>query len=142
MCGTQQAGKRGQDGVSLLEVLIAISLLGICFTALFSSFSAGLRSADRLDRYGRSVRYATSKLDELLVDPTLGPGQVRSGIADSGLRWQAKTELVDKRSGSTPDRPVQLMRIALEVSWTTSAGVERFGLQTLKLRIPEAASNP
>ncbi len=134
--------KRGQAGVSLLEVLIAVSLLGICFTALFSSFSTALRTTDRVDRYSRSVEYATNKLNELLVDPKLEPGQAKSGISDSGLRWRANTELVDKRPASGPDRPAQLMRITLEVSWTTPVGVQSFALQTLKLRIPEAAPTP
>src|SRR5689334_9659297 len=90
----------GSAGVSLLEVLIAVSLLGISFAAIFSGLSSALRTSDLLDGYGRSVEYATEKLNDLALDPTLGPGEVRSGVSDSGIRWRAITGLVDKRPSS------------------------------------------
>lgn len=132
--------RRTQAGVSLLEVLIAVSLLGICFTALFSSFSTALRSTDRLGRYNRAVEYASNKLNELVLDPNLAPGQTRSGVSDSGLNWRAKAELADKGPGQLPDRPIQLVRIVVEVSWSTPAGTQSFALETLKLRLPETGS--
>jgi general secretion pathway protein I len=129
-------------GVSLLEVLIAVSLLGLSFGAIFPGLSSALRTSDLLDGYGRCVEYATAKLNDLALDPTLGPGEVRSGVSNSGVRWRATTGLVDKRPTSDPDRPVQLIRIRLETSWNTSRGTRSFVLQTLKLRLPEPRPNP
>jgi prepilin-type N-terminal cleavage/methylation domain-containing protein len=125
-----------QAGVSLLEVLIAISLLGIGFAAIFSGFSAALRTVGRVDHYTHVTDFAQNKLNALVIDPSLGPGQELYGVSDSGLSWHARTRLVDQRPGASPDQPVQLMRIELEVSWKTAKGVQTFALQTLKLRIP------
>lgn len=129
-------------GVSLLEVLIAISLLGAGFAAIFPGLSAALRTTDRLGRYESSVDYAREKLNELVLDPALTAGQRRSGVSPAGIRWQAETQLVETRPLADPDRPAQLVRITLEVSWNTRTGRQSFSLQSLKLCVPEAAPAP
>jgi prepilin-type N-terminal cleavage/methylation domain-containing protein len=133
--------KREQAGVSLLEVLIAVSLLGLCFAALFPSLSAALRTTGHLSQYDHAVEYATNQLNELVLEPALEPGQERSGISPAGFRWRAKTELVAQRPW-LPDRPVELMRMVLDVSWKSSAGEQSLRLETLKLRIPRATTKP
>lgn len=130
-------GRADEAGVSLLEVLIAISLLAISFTAVFSGLSSALRTTDQLGGYDRSVEYATRKLNELVMDPALGPGEERSGVSGSGISWRASTVLVDERTSFNPDQPVELIRIRLETSWNAPAGRRSFVLQTLKLRLPE-----
>lgn len=129
---------RNESGVSLLEVLIAVTILGLSFTAIFSGLSAALRATDTLGGYNRLIEYSERKLDELALDPTLKPGQDRFGVSDSGIRWRATTQLADERPSSDPDRPLQLIRISLEASWTTRGGRRSLILQTLKLRVPEA----
>jgi hypothetical protein len=121
---------------------MAIALLGISFVTIFSGLSAALRATDRLDRFHRGDEFATTKLSELIVDPSLAAGQVRSGVSPSGIWWQARTELVETRPLSDPDKPVQLVRIILEVSWPTRSGRQSLNLETLKLFIPEPPRNP
>ena len=129
--------RRGEAGVSLLEVLMAISLLGISFATIFSGLSAALRTTDHLDRFDRANDFAASKLSELFLDPSLAAGQVRSGVSPSGIGWQARTQLVNTRPLSDPKKPAQLVRILLEVSWRTRSGRQSLSLETLKLCIPE-----
>jgi type II secretory pathway pseudopilin PulG len=138
----QRQRKAREAGISLLEVLMAISLLGISFATIFSGLSAALRATDRLDRYDRGNEFATRKLNELFLDPSLTAGELRSGVAPSGIRWQAKTELVEARPLSDPKKPAQLVRIILEVSWRTRSGQQSLSLETLKLCIPEPPLNP
>jgi prepilin-type N-terminal cleavage/methylation domain-containing protein len=140
--GRKVRSRFDQTGVSLMEILIAVSILGISFTALFSSFSAALRTTDRIDQYSRAVEFATSKLNDLVADPTLAAGEVRVGTSPSGLYWRATTGVVDQRPGPVPDKPIQLLHIVLEVAWRTPAGAQNFVLQTLKFRVPQAGSNP
>jgi len=126
-----------EAGVSLLEILIAVSLLGIGFTAIFSGFSTALRTIERVDHYAQVTDFAVNKLNELEADPDLEPGRQLSGVSDTGLKWQATTALADERPGIDPDHPTQLMRIELRVTWDTYKGSQSFALQTLKLRIPK-----
>lgn len=133
-------GRKRQAGISLLEVLIAVALLGVCFSAIFSGLSTALRSLGRIDAHDQAVAFATQKLNELALDAAFAPGQTRSGTGDSGLRWQARAALDEDRPGPAEDRPVQLVRLRVEVSWTTMRGEQSYSLETLKLRIPDAAS--
>ncbi|MBZ5563672.1 MAG: type II secretion system GspH family protein [Acidobacteriia bacterium] len=134
-------GNHDEAGISLLEILIAISILAMSFTAIFSSMSAALRAETRLDQYRLVVDYATNKLNEVALDPNLEPGQVTTGVSPSGLRWKVWTRVVDTRPGLGPDRPLQLVRIVVEVSWKGGAGPQSYVLQTLKLRYPPAKSS-
>jgi len=138
----QDRRKRGEAGISLLEVLMAVSLMGISFATIFSGLSAALRATDRLDRFDRANEFATRKLSELALDSSLGPDQVLSGAFPSGVSWQARTQLVEARPLSDPKKPAQLVRIILEVSWPTRSGRQRLSLETLKLCIPEAPPGP
>jgi prepilin-type N-terminal cleavage/methylation domain-containing protein len=131
-----------EAGVSLLEVLIAISILGIGFTAIFSGLSSALRTVERVDHYTLVTNFAADKLNEIAIDSRLEPGQVLSGVSDSGLNWRARTDLVDQRPGASADQPVQLVRVEVQVSWETSKGFQSFALQTLKLRVPTPVVKP
>ena len=132
---------RSEAGISLLEILLAVSILGITFTAIFSGLSAALRAAGRLDQYRLVVDYATNKLNEVALDSSLEPGREYSGISPSGLRWRARSDVVDSRPGLGPDRPLQLLHVVVEVSWKGSARPQSLVLQTLKLRIPPPRSS-
>jgi hypothetical protein len=131
-----------EAGVSLLEVLLAISLLGISFATIFSGLSAALRTTDRLDRFDRASDFAARKLSELILDPSLVAGQMRSGVSPSGIAWQARTQLVDTRPLPSSDKPARLVRIALELDWSTRSGRQSLSLETLKLCIPESPPGP
>ena len=126
-----------EAGISLLEVLIAVSLLGVSFATIFSGLSAALRTTDRLDSFDRGDEFATRKLSELFLDPSVAAGQVRSGVSPSGISWQARSQLVEARPLADAKKPAQLVRIILEISWRTRSGQQSLNLETLKLCIPE-----
>jgi len=133
---------RAEAGISLLEVLMAVSILGISFVTIFSGLSAALRATGRLDLFDRGNEFATKKLNELFLDPSVEAGQLLSGVSPSGIQWQARTELVDKRPLPGSEKPAQLVRIVLQVSWLTRSGRQSLNLETLKLYIPEPPTSP
>jgi len=133
---------RRASGMSLLEVLMAISLLGVSFVTIFSGLSAALRATGRLDAFDRGNEFATQKLNELFLDPTFGVDQMRSGTSPSGIEWQARTELLDQRPLPGSQQSAKLVRINLEVSWRTRLGRQNLSLESLKLFIPPARPGP
>ena len=128
--------------MSLLEVLMAISLLGMSFVTIFSGLSAALRATGRLDAFDRGNEFATQKLNELFLDPTFGADQMRSGVSPSGIEWEARTRLLDQRPLPGSQKSAQLVRINLEVSWRTGSGRQSLSLESLKLFIPPAPPSP
>lgn len=136
--------KRGrrEAGMSLLEVLMAISLLGVSFVTIFSGLSAALRATGRLDAFDRGNEFATRKLNELFLDPSLGADQRRSGTSPSGIEWEARTELLDERPLLGSQKPAQLVRISLQVSWHTRTGRQNLNLESQKLFIPPPPPGP
>ncbi len=131
-----------QAGVSLLEVLLAISLLGVSFATIFSGLSAALRTTDRLDHFDRANDFGAKKLNELVLDPSVVAGQMRSGVSPSGIGWQARTQSVETRPLSGSDKPARLVQITLDLDWKTRSGRQSLRLETLKLCIPESPPSP
>ncbi len=138
----QRGRQPSEAGISLLEVLMAISLLGISFASIFSGLSAALRTTDHLDQFDRANQFATHKLSELFLDPSISSGQARSGVTPSGITWQERTQLVGTRPLGDPNKPAELVRILLDVSWHTRSGQQKLSVETLKLCIPEPPRNP
>ncbi len=52
------------SGFSLLEVMVAVAILGIAVVALFQVFSSGLRGVKKSEDYTRAIIIARSLLDE------------------------------------------------------------------------------
>jgi prepilin-type N-terminal cleavage/methylation domain-containing protein len=134
--------KARPSGMTLLEVLMAVSLLGISFVSIFSGLSAALRATGRLDLFDRGNEFAIQKLNELFLDPSLQADDHRSGVSPSGIEWEARTELVEKRPLPGSETPAQLVRIDLQVFWSTRKGRQTLNLETLKLVIPEPPPGP
>jgi len=128
--------------MSLLEVLMAVSILGISFVTIFTGLSAALRATGRLDLFDRANEFAIQKLNELYLDPALGADDKRYGVSSSGIAWQARTRLVEERQLPGSESPARLIRIDLQVSWRTPRGQQSLNLETLKLCIPQPPASP
>ena len=78
---------RAQRGYTLLEVLVAFTLLAIGLGLLLAILSGGVRSVARSSQSTQATLYAQSLLDTLGTDRRLQPGR-RQGMFDQGrYRW-------------------------------------------------------
>ncbi|MCL2829512.1 MAG: type II secretion system GspH family protein [Betaproteobacteria bacterium] len=59
-----------QSGFTLMEVVVAMMLVGIGFAMALSAMSGSLRLSQRALEYDNAMLLANSKLDEILASPT------------------------------------------------------------------------
>ncbi|EIC31476.1 MULTISPECIES: type IV pilus modification PilV family protein [Methylomicrobium] len=130
-----QRPHKAQRGFSLLEILVAFSIMAISIGMLLGIFSAGLRNASVSEEYTAAVQIAEAMIARPGTEVPLQQGQ-SAGVIDDKYRWELAvapfvltTETVDTRT-----LPAQLFMVTAVVSWEEGGGGERrFELSELKL---------
>ncbi|HWP57288.1 MAG TPA: type II secretion system protein [Candidatus Acidoferrales bacterium] len=126
MRGEAKRGRRA--GFTLLEVVVAMTIVGLGIVTVLEVFSLGLRLS------GRSVEVSQARLDgQSVMDEALvyGPGREESGSLPSGNRWRLRAGTVE-----TPlslGSPWSLEEISVEVRYRDMRRENRLELKTLVL---------
>lgn len=109
-------------GFTLLEMLVATSLMAIAVVGLLSSLSASLRNAARLTDNDRAAIVARRKMDELLLQTRLPRFQPVEGTltpaTDAGLTggWKATVKPFEVPPAIQPGMAI-LERVECEIWW-------------------------
>ncbi len=105
--------KRRQHGFSLLEMLVAISILGLALGALYQSASGATRNVRASERYAYGVELARSLLAQYELLPASGVNE--GGETAGGFEWQ-----VQSRPHAMPKnrlREFKLHDLEVSVAW-------------------------
>jgi general secretion pathway protein I len=129
-----------ERGFTLLEVLVAFTLLALFFGALFQVFASGLAVTRSGETHSRAVLLAKSKLAEIGADHRIGPGS-HSGVFDHGARegpryrWRAELErYVEDDLGRADRGELVPYRVDLEITWDADRNEGGLSLSSLVLR--------
>jgi prepilin-type N-terminal cleavage/methylation domain-containing protein len=122
-------------GFTLLEVAIAIALLGVVLATAMELLGVGLRSARASSDYTGAVILARQKLAEVTLD-RLQPGTTE-GRTDGGYRWKTEATLDEEKE---QPQTARLMTVRVTVAWTGRSGDRRMELVTLRPWVGEGAS--
>lgn len=130
-----QRRHKAQRGFSLLEILVAFSIMAISIGMLLSIFSSGLRNASVSEEYTSAVQIAEAILARPGIEMPLQQGR-SSGVVNDKYRWELNvapfiltTETIDTRT-----IPARLFMVTAIVSWGDEGRSERqFELSKLKL---------
>lgn len=128
------------QGFSLLEILVAFTLLAMAMGVLMQIFSRGVNGATLADRYAKATMFAESKLASVGVEDALKES-VAAGKFDDDFSWALAVRPYQDpfpREPSVVDfeklMPTQLYEIELKVSFTADDRRERVvNLSTLRL---------
>ncbi len=119
-------------GFTLLEVLVATTIMAIAVTALVSNLTGSLRNLDRLTQKDRAATLAKRKMEEFLLNPGLPHSQRLAGRwdpphANDQQGWQLRVTSFDVPPTAGPGIPV-LERLELEAWWMDGAARRAFTL--------------
>jgi general secretion pathway protein I len=133
-----QSGRN--KGFTLIEVVVALAILGVALTVIIELFSGGLRLARASMEYTKAVNYARIKMEEIAVKPVVNEGTEEGVSEDKTFRWQMgvkKVDLlsIDKSIDYKP--PIELFQIKIDVFWKSGSKERSTSVESLKAIKPE-----
>ena len=128
-----ESQRHSEIGFTLLEVLVALTILGLGVVTLLQVFSQGLRLGARSTVRTEAITSGARVMDELLARKKLTEGS-QSGTLGNDGRWNAQVQAVrDTNSTLSLSSNWELKEVALEMT-VIDAGLERrIDLKTLRL---------
>ncbi len=130
--------RRPNAGFTLLEIAVALAILGIGVVACMQIFGGSLRLQDRASRETRAVLYARALMDELLIRPEIKNHTEDRPITAEG--FTAKVEVRDAGAAEGLDDKVlevdigQSLRVlSVQVAWQDGAGVKTYDVQSMRM---------
>ena len=124
-------------GFTLLEILLAISILGVAITVIMQQFSAGLRIGRTSRTYTTATVYAKQKLEELQVEEEMKEKE-ESGSFEDGYYWKVSIVPYEEYVEDEKDEelfehlPLEMYRLESVVSWNEGEKEKSITLATLK----------
>ena len=128
-----ESQRHSEIGFTLLEVLVALTILGLGVVTLLQVFSQGLRLGARSTARTETITSGARVMDELLARKMLTEVS-QSGTLGNDGRWNAQVQAVrDTNSTLSLSSNWELKEVALEMT-VNEAGLERrIDLKTLRL---------
>ncbi len=92
----------GKRGFTLLEMIVATTIMGIAVAGLMSGISSSTRNAARLRDYDRVVQLARLRMNSLLTDPHVPGNRLQQGLFDPAITgglecgWRSQVSVAEK----------------------------------------------
>ena len=124
-----------QSGFSLLEILVAFSILALSLGVLLRIFAGGGHIASTAEEYSRAILVAESTMASLGVESPLRPG-VKNGVLPGNYRWNVNVYPypVDQGLlGGENQMDFKPFWVELTIEWGDADDPRAFSLTTLRL---------
>lgn len=128
--------KRFQNGFTLLEIVVAVAILGVGVGTAMQIFSAGLKNVHRINLAQTGVGHAENVLNEILSDEMVaGPGQF-SGDLDEEFAFTATVDYwippESQLAIDIPQMQIDLLSVVVEVYYKGDPGGRHYRAVCLK----------
>jgi prepilin-type N-terminal cleavage/methylation domain-containing protein len=132
-----------QRGFSLLEVLVAVTIIGIGFSVVFAAMSGSLKGLGRVETNDRRVELARTKLAELDLIKKIRPQDSASGTFPDGTRWTLKSSFFISPILEGPrSNPGSVIRLDLTLEWKGRNGLQRQVIETYRYQLADPMPIP
>lgn len=125
-----------QRGFSLLEILIAFSILALSLGILLKIFSAGVNTAGVAEEYTAAVQISESIMARAGVETPLQPGEA-TGLENEKYHWRVSVSPFQFTAENLDVTTIAavLYKVKVIVSWSDDARADgrQVELVTLKL---------
>lgn len=132
-------GRGCARGFSLIEVIAALLLLAIAFTALMRVAGGAIELSQRAAERSEAAMYARSLLDSAFVMEPIRAG-TRSGRFDKQFAWQLQVTPWGPGGKPAPGAGLRMYQLDLDVHWRGGGHDHSAHFQTL--RVASAAPAP
>jgi general secretion pathway protein I len=112
------------SGFSLIEVLVALAILGIALGAMMPRISFGSLAAERASRTEDAVLLAEQLLTEAGRTIPLPSKDAVEGKTPAGFSWRLSTCCVRNATNTTGQSVVGIVDIRADVSWLSMRGTQ------------------
>jgi general secretion pathway protein I len=121
---------RVSPGFTLLEVLLALVIVGIAISVVLQLFSFNLRNVASSEDYVKAAMVAESKLRQIVDNGDLTERQWSENTGD-GYRFDVAVSPIEKDKAQAVD--MKLLQVDLTMSWKSGAKNRTINVKTLKL---------
>jgi general secretion pathway protein I len=123
-------------GFTLLEVLLAVTILGMCITVILQQFSVALRAGSSSQEDTLAVLHAKQKIEDLKTDYELAESS-KTGSFDDGYEWETRVTPYYHEAKKEDEQIYENLRVEtyqLEsvIKWKAGRKTKQISLTTLK----------
>ena len=128
---------RRSSGFTLLEVAVALAILGVGIVSCLEIFGASLRLQDRASRESRVVLHARAAMDALLAEPEIRDHSEERNTAEGFrtrilVRHAGTDEGLDERTFDL-ESEYALRYLQVDVTWEDGLGAKTYTLKSLRI---------
>lgn len=137
---TPDAGRWTVDGgFTLLEVMVALAILGLGIVTVLELFSGSLRLGVKASRHTQAAIYAQNVMNHVFSQTELTDGE-EHGDFPGGYAWRARVQEVPpdeeqsrfQRDRENPTDVLHLKEIEVSVTWQEESGGKSLVLHSLR----------
>jgi len=133
----QKKRTRSQAGFTLLEVLLAVVIMGVSLTTILLQFQTALHAGSISQERTNAVIYAKEKLESLKIEDELSESS-QGGVLESGYEWETEVSLYEyeeedqEEDISYEDLRHETYKLRAAVKWNSGINKRQVELITLK----------